>query len=109
MKNYQKPEFKFEDLYMFDGIANTCWGYGHVEIRVYKDENGNKKYDDGELIYFDENYTYADNGHCNAVAQKVNEDLANVAEEYKKYLVSVSGNTNSKSLADSAVQDFIKS
>lgn len=104
---YETPQFTANDLYMFDGIAETCWGYGHVNIRVYGDVNKNNKYDEGiDEQYFVHNYYVADSGHCNDVAKQVQQDLVNVKEEYKKYLSSVSSGTNSKSLNDSPNQDF---
>ncbi|MDD6212407.1 MAG: hypothetical protein PUB22_04600 [Clostridiales bacterium] len=108
-ERYETPEFHANELNMFDGIAETCWGYGYVNIRVYQDANGNKQYDDGETIYFYEDYRVADRGHCNEVADKVREDLKNVDKDYQQYLERVSGAENSKSLADSPWQDFIKS
>ena len=73
---YTAPRFDFEELFLFEGVAGTCWGYGHVYIRIYRDLDQNSNYNDSidELLFYKE-FSYDGNpetsGHCHSVAQDV--------------------------------------
>ena len=107
---YEKPEFKFKKLQLFEGVAETCWGYGHVTIRVYKDNNKDGDYDEGtDEVKWSKDFNVADSGHCNQVAGMISDALAGIPDEYKQYATAISGKENSKSRPDSPWQDFIVS
>lgn len=107
---YSKPEFVFQELQLFEGVADTCWGYGHVTIRVYKDTNKDGDYDEGtDEIKWSQNFYAAERGQCNQVAGLISEAMAGIPEEYKQYATAITGAENSKDRPNTPWQDFIVS
>ncbi len=116
--SYEAPKFDFQSLFLFEGVAETCWGYGHVSIRIYRDLDLNSQYNvppDEEVLYQDFHYngepmenpgSTAHEGHCNDVAKLVFDAISGVPEEYQHYLEGISAGTNSKTFADIPIQEF---
>ena len=36
-EQYVSPEFRFQELFLFEGVAAKCWGYHHADIHIFYD------------------------------------------------------------------------
>lgn len=38
MNKYEKPQFKFEELKLFERVADKCWGTSHIWLDINNDD-----------------------------------------------------------------------
>lgn len=64
-KQYKAPEFRFQELFLFEGVADTCWGFHKAEVHIFYDTDHDDVYDEGEPRLFDHTFTPSEGGHGN--------------------------------------------
>ena len=105
---YEKPVFEFNDLFLFDGIAETCWGYQNAdwEIVVFPDNNPKNGEWDGrekEEPLFEETFhasTIGEGGGCSGVYNKIKNHLAEVSLQYAgQFEKTISAEPNAKGVS----------
>lgn len=97
-ENYEKPIFEFNDLFLFDGVAEKCWGYMGTEfwVNIFKDLDGDETYDSNEDI-IDSFPVKVDGGQsCTDVFLQILDQLALSAPEYAGTFEEVASKQNSK-------------
>ena len=67
-ERYVSPEFRFQELFLFEGVAAVCWGYHHADIHIFYDADHDDTYDTGEPIVFEHNFVPSEGGSGNGCA-----------------------------------------
>ena len=80
---YVSPEFCFQELCLFEGVADRCWAEKHCSITIFRDPNGNGTPDEGEQIiwshYFSPDEGGSGNG-CSNVDNAIEGTLAEIQQ-----------------------------
>ena len=77
-KHYESPEFHFQELFLFEGVANPCWAHAESTIHVWLDNAPrNDQYDDGEYTFYNNTFSAQDQGNngCGTVTSMIQEQL----------------------------------
>ncbi len=56
-KAYVSPEFRFQELYLFEGVAMRCWKFKEADVTIFYDMNRNDLQDNGEPTLFNHKFT----------------------------------------------------
>ena len=67
-EQYVSPEFRFQELFLFEGVAAVCWGYHHADIHIFYDADHDDTYDTGEPIVFEHDFVPSEGGPGNGCA-----------------------------------------
>lgn len=67
-REYASPEFRFQELFLFEGVADVCWGYHQAAMTIFYDADHDDTYDSGETILFQHTFTPDEGGHGNGCA-----------------------------------------
>ena len=67
-KHYTSPEFRFQELFLFEGVADVCWGYHHASLHIFYDADHDDTYDQGETILFEHDFQPSEGGSGNGCA-----------------------------------------
>ena len=69
---YESPEFRFQKLFLFEGVADTCWGHHEADLYVYYDRDRDENLDSDEtLIYHKYFRPSGNNPPCNSVRNMI--------------------------------------
>lgn len=72
---YESPKFRFQELFLFEGVAATCWGYHRAYVHIWYDEDNDGAYDAGEHTFYENTFT-PDSGEgngCSKVSDHIQE------------------------------------
>ncbi len=86
-KQYKAPEFRFQELFLFEGVAETCWGFQHADFLIFFDADRDDSYDSGEEIIFQHDFTAGDVGHnagCSKVEDAIDGAMEAIHNEFTK-------------------------
>lgn len=54
---YAAPEFRFQELFLFEGIADRCWKFKEANIYVFYDRDKDNTLDEGETVIYHNQFT----------------------------------------------------
>lgn len=92
-KQYKAPEFRFQELFLFEGVADTCWGFQHADFLIFFDADRDDSYDSGEEIIFQHDFVPSDvggNQGCKKVEDAIDAAIEDIHQRfitlgYEKY------------------------
>ena len=93
-KHYESPEFHFQELFLFEGVANPCWAHHESTIHVWLDNAPrNEQYDEGEHSFYNNTFYAQEEGNngCGTVTSLIQGQLtievlqSCFTGEYEKY------------------------
>ena len=64
-KRYESPEFRFQELFLFEGVADVCWGYHQADLYIFYDADHDDTYDTGETVIFQHHFVPSEGGNGN--------------------------------------------
>lgn len=110
---YEKPRFDLHPLYLFDGVAAKCWGYGAIDVMVFIDKDNDNTLDDGEEILYTNHFAHSSGsgGHCKEMSLMVTSALkeSGLYDKYPDQLNAVLSKTNSGPSLDIPIHDIPRS
>ncbi len=62
-ERYESPKLRFRELFLFEGVADVCWGHHTAEMHIFYDADNDNIYDPDEDILFEHTFTPSEGGH----------------------------------------------
>ena len=98
---YESPEFRFQELFLFEGVADVCWGYHQCNMTIFYDADRDDTYDQGEVILFQHEFVPSEGGSgngCANITTAIETDIPQIKQAfidagYEKYWTAEVQNT----------------
>lgn len=84
-EQYVSPEFRFQELFLFEGVADVCWGYHEADLTLFYDPNHNDILDSGENVIYEHHFIPSEGGHgngCSNIEVAIQGAMAEIEQEF---------------------------
>ncbi len=85
-EQYVSPEFRFQELFLFEGVADVCWGFHHCDMTIFYDADHDDTYDQGETILFQHNFVPSESGSGEGCANVTNAIETAIPQIYQAFV-----------------------
>ncbi len=86
-RQYTSPEFRFKELFLFEGVADVCWGYHEADLTLFYDADRDDALDPGEVVIYTHHFVPSEGGHgqgCANVEVAISGAMAEIEQAFIK-------------------------
>ncbi len=84
-ERYESPKVQFQELFLFEGVADVCWGFHQADMHIFYDADHDDTYDEGEVMLFEHTFVPSEGGHgegCANVEVAINQAMASIRQAF---------------------------